>query len=191
MHGTEAPSRWVRRWAELVRPQATVLDVACGGGRHSRLFAARGCSVDAVDRDATLAAQLADQPRVRFLAADLESQPWPYPGRRFDVVVVTNYLHRPLWPALRACLAEHALLIYETFAAGNAAFGKPSNPDYLLQPGELLNACAGLHVLAYEDGVVNFPKPARVQRVCARSTAGSDLQALRLVDVEGAPAGGM
>lgn len=182
MHGDEAPSSWVRHWSVLVAPTATVLDVACGRGRHARLFAARGCTVDAVDRDAALAAALADQPRVRFLAADIEAGPWPYRGRAFDAIVIANYLHRPLWPALLDSLGAGGLLIYETFAEGNACFGKPSNPDFLLAPRELLVACAGLHVLGYEDGVVNVPKAARVQRICARRAEPSDLAALRLPD---------
>jgi SAM-dependent methyltransferase len=161
-------------------PGAQALDVACGNGRHARWFAQRGCTVDAVDRDATLATQFAGDARIRFLAADIEAGPWPYADRRFDAIVVTNYLHRPLWPALLAALAPAGLLIYETFAQGNAAFGKPSNPDFLLAPGELLRACASLHVLGYEDGVVNVPKPARVQRICARRTDPASLVGLQL-----------
>jgi SAM-dependent methyltransferase len=169
MHVTGV-SPWVRRWGSLVPAGARVLDVACGAGRHALWFAARGCVVDAVDRDAGGAATLVDAPPIRFTCADIEAGPWPYAGRVFDATVVTNYLHRPLWPALLAALAPEGLLIYETFAQGNAAFGKPSNPDFLLAPGELLRACAGLHVLGYEDGVLDVPKPARVQRICARRT---------------------
>jgi len=171
MHEADAPSSWVRRWAPLAGPGARVLDVACGGGRHARLFAARGAIVDAVDRDPAAGARLADLGNVRFLAADLERDAWPYEGQRFDAVVVVNYLHRPLFAALRAALAPRGVLIYETFAHGNAAFGRPSNPDFLLAPGELLQACAGLHVLAFEDGVLAQPQPARVQRICARAGA--------------------
>jgi SAM-dependent methyltransferase len=148
-----------------------VLDVACGQGRHARFFASRGALVDAVDRDAFAAESLANVAGVRFLAADIERGPWPYAGRRFDAVIVTHYLHRPLFPALLAALAPRGLLIYETFAQGNAQFGRPSNPDFLLEPGELLQRCAGLHVLAYEDGVIDTPRLARVQRVCARAGA--------------------
>jgi SAM-dependent methyltransferase len=171
MHLTDPPSAWVRRWAHLVAPGARVLDVACGAGRHARYFAARGATVDAVDRDAVAGHALQDEPAIRFLAADIESGPWPYAGRLFDAVVVTNYLHRPLLPALCVALAPRGVLIYETFAQGNAQFGRPSNPDYLLEPGELLQRCAGLHVLAYEDGVVETPRPARLQRICARAGA--------------------
>lgn len=182
MHGTEAPSRWVLRWGALVPAQARVLDLACGAGRHARWFAARGCSVDAVDREPALAAAFEALPQVRFTCADIEGGPWPYADRVFDAIVVTNYLHRPLWPTLRAALALGGVLIYETFAHGNAAFGKPSNPDFLLAPAELLQACAGLHVLGFEDGVVDIPKPARVQRICARRTDPAVLSRLRLPD---------
>lgn len=179
------------RWAHLVAPGARVLDVACGGGRHARFFAARGAQVDAVDRDAAAGATLAEA-GVRFLCADLEGGPWPYPGRRFDAIVVTNYLHRPLLAALRAALEADGVLIYETFALGNARFGRPSNPDFLLAPGELLQRCAGLHVLAYEDGVIAQPRPARVQRICARARGtdnadrgGDDAQRLALPPAAG------
>ena len=148
---------------------ATVLDVACGGGRHARLFAARGCRVTAVDRDSALAQVFAGEPNIDFIAADLEAGAWPLGDARFDAIVVTNYLHRPLFPALEAALAPGGLLIYETFAAGNAAFGKPGNPDYLLQPRELLDVFgATLKVLAFEDGFSAQPKPAMVQRMAAR-----------------------
>jgi SAM-dependent methyltransferase len=168
MHGTEAPSSWVTRFAHLVAPGANVLDVACGGGRHAAFFAARGCRVDAVDRDPGVAEGLAGLARVRLLVADIESGPWPYAGRRFDAVVVTNYLHRPLLPRLREAVADRGVLLYETFARGNERFGKPSNPAFLLQPGELLGAFAeGFSVVAYEDGELVLPRPARVQRLCA------------------------
>ncbi|MDZ7652402.1 MAG: class I SAM-dependent methyltransferase [Burkholderiaceae bacterium] len=169
MHDTDSPSAWVRRWAPLVVSGARVLDVACGPGRHARFFAARGATVDAVDRDVMAGHALQDEPAIRFLAADIETGPWPYAGCRFDAVIVTNYLHRPLFGPLLAALAPGGVLIYETFAQGNAQFGKPSNPDFLLAPGELLQRCAGLHVLAYEDGVVEAPRPARLQRICARA----------------------
>ena len=122
-----------------------------------------------MDRDPTLAQALAGEPNIDFIAADLETCLWPLGDARFDVIVATNYLHRPLFPALEAALAPGGLLIYETFAAGNAAFGKPSNPDYLLQPRELLDVFgATLKVLAFEDGFTAQPKPAMVQRIAAR-----------------------
>jgi SAM-dependent methyltransferase len=168
----DAPaSGWVVRWTPLIRPGGEVLDVACGGGRHARFLAAQGLEVTAVDRDPGL---FPDPPRgVTLLGADLEAGPWPFPGRRFDAIVVTNYLHRPLLPILVDSLEPGGLLVYETFARGNERFGKPSNPDYLLAPGELLEAVRGrLRVVAYEDLVVYEPRPAAVQRLCARRDTG-------------------
>ena len=166
----ESPSAWVVRWAAGIVAGASVLDVACGGGRHARLFAARGCKVTALDRDSTLAQTFAEERNVDFIAADLEAGPWPLADDQFDAIIVTNYLHRPLFPALKRALAPGGLLIYETFAAGNAAFGKPSNPDYLLRPRELLDELAtDMRVLAFEDGFIAQPKPAMVQRLAARS----------------------
>ena len=161
------PSAWVQRWVGWIRPGGAVLDVACGSGRHARLLARLGFEVDAVDRDARL---FSDPPgRVRLLAADLEAGPWPYGHRRFDAIVVANYLHRPLLPTLAGSLERGGLLVYETFARGNERFGKPSNPAFLLEPGELLEAVRGvLRVIAFEDLVVDDPRPAAVQRLCAR-----------------------
>ncbi|BAN23560.1 class I SAM-dependent methyltransferase [Caballeronia insecticola] len=168
----DAASRWVTRWAHLVAPGGAVLDVAAGSGRHARWFAARGFAVLAVDRDTqaldALAALAPSEP-IQTLAADLENgAPWPLPDRTFDAVVVTNYLHRPLFGHLLGALAPGGVLIYETFAAGNASVGKPSNPAFLLEPGELLEAVRGhLRVIGYEDGFVESPRPAYVQRICA------------------------
>jgi SAM-dependent methyltransferase len=142
-----------------------VLDVACGGGRHLRWLASQGFEVTGVDRDAAALASL--QTLGRVIVADIESGPWPLAGETFDAVVVTNYLWRPLWPALRASLAPGGVLIYETFAIGNEVFGRPSNPHFLLRPGELLEACRGMLVVAYEDGFLDAP-PRRVQRIVAR-----------------------
>ena len=162
-----APSPWVERWSTLIRPGGEVLDVAAGAGRHSRFLARMGFEVEAVDRDASL---FADPPQgVHLREADLEQGTWPYPGRRFDAIVVTNYLHRPLLPILAGSLEPGGVLIYETFARGNEKFGKPSNPAFLLAPGELLEAVRGtLRVLAFEDLVVSEPRPAAVQRLAAR-----------------------
>lgn len=160
---------WVARFAPLVAPGGRVLDLACGSGRHTRLFADRGCRVVAVDRAPALADELLARPGVELRSLDLEHGAWPLAGERFDAVVVTNYLHRPLNPHLLEALAPGALLIYETFAAGNAAFGKPGNPDFLLAPGELLQVFApALRVIAFEDGFVEAPRPAMVQRLAAR-----------------------
>jgi SAM-dependent methyltransferase len=167
-HELDAPSAWVARWIPLVRPGGEVLDVACGGGRHARWLARLGFEVDAVDRDASLFRDRAEG--VSLVEADLESGLWPYEGRRFDAIVVTNYLHRPLLPILVASLDPGGVLLYETFAQGNERFGKPSNPAFLLAPGELLEAVRGrLRVVAYEDLVVDTPRPAAIQRLCARS----------------------
>lgn len=163
------PSAWVKRWADLILPGAAVLDVACGGGRHARFFAACGHPVVAVDRDPAAGEQLAGVAGVRFERDDLETGYWTAAGRSFGAVVVTNYLHRPLFPALLEAVAPTGLLIYETFAAGNERFGRPSNPDFLLLPGELLEQVrSGFRVLGYEDIELTSPKPAMVQRICAR-----------------------
>ena len=144
-----------------------MLDVAAGGGRHARFLARMGFEVNAVDRDVSA---LSDVPgNVRVLEADIESGPWPYAGRRFDAIVVTNYLHRPLLPILVDSLEPGGVLVYETFARGNERFGKPSNPAFLLAPGELLEAVRGrLRVLAFEDLIVESPAPAAIQRMAAR-----------------------
>ncbi|MGO4328371.1 class I SAM-dependent methyltransferase [Cupriavidus sp. 2TAF22] len=167
LHAPAPPSSWVVRWAHLVRPQARVLDLACGSGRHAAWFAGRGHAVLGVDRDGAALAALPAS--VEKLVADLEQGAWPLAGLApFDAIVVTNYLHRPLWPHLLAALAPGGVLIYETFAAGNETVGKPSNPDFLLKPGELLEVVRGsLRVVGYEDGMLEAPKTAFVQRLCA------------------------
>jgi SAM-dependent methyltransferase len=177
-------SSWVKRFAPLVRAGGTVLDVAAGRGRHARFFLNRGHRVTAVDRDAAL---LAGFPAgIETIAADLEGgspwedgSPWPLAGRRFDAVTVVNYLHRPLFPALLAALAPAGVLIYETFGRGNERFGRPANPDFLLEPAELLAAFGrDLQVVAYECGRVEAeahrPRPAVVQRLCAVAPSGDD-----------------
>lgn len=139
-----------------------MLDVACGSGRHARWFAERGIGVVAVDRVPQ------SIPGARFVQADLEAgAAWPFAPARFAGIVVTNYLHRPLFPDLRASLAPDGVLIYETFMLGNERYGRPSNPAFLLQPGELLSAFGGLRILAFEQGRIKAPKPALIQRLCA------------------------
>jgi SAM-dependent methyltransferase len=156
----------VLRFSARLSRGASVLDLACGGGRHTHALAARGMQVLAVDRDAQALEALRDCAEV--LVADLEADPWPWPERRFDAVVVTNYLWRPLLPRIVDAVAPGGLLIYETFTQGQAALGRPRNPDFLLRPGELLDAVRPrLRVLAYEDGRVAIPRPACVQRICA------------------------
>jgi SAM-dependent methyltransferase len=165
----DTPSAWVERWAALIAPGGRVLDVASGAGRHARWLAARGYRVDALDRDAEALATLADVPGVNARQADIEAAPWPCERGVYAGVVVTNYLHRPLFPELLAALAHAGILIYETFAVGNERFGKPSNPAFLLRAGELLEVVRGrLRVLAYEDLEVEQPRAAMVQRICAR-----------------------
>lgn len=164
---TLAASPWVARFAPLIALGGEVLDLACGSGRHTRLLVQSGYRVEAVDRNAELLAGLDGEAGVTTRQADLEGGPWPYFGRAFDGIVVTNYLWRPLLPHLFSCLGEGGVLIYETFMAGNERFGKPSNPEYLLRSGELLDL---LHkrftVVAFEQGEVERPWPAVVQRIC-------------------------
>ena len=157
-HDLLTPSPWVLRWAPLV-VSGPVLDVASGKGRHATYFAGRGLDVIAVDRDEQ------SIPGVRFVRADLEDgSPWPFAGQRFGAIVVTNYLFRPLMPVLAESMAAGGVLIYETFMLGNERYGKPSNPNFLLRPGELLEAFRALTVVAFEQGTSGT---AVIQRICA------------------------
>ncbi|MFM0648663.1 class I SAM-dependent methyltransferase [Paraburkholderia bryophila] len=169
MHGLGEPSRWVRHWAHLVAAGGAVLDVASGAGRHARLFASLGHPVTAVDRDAAALDTMRDAPLITPFVADLEGAAWPLPGNaKFAAVIVTNYLHRALFPQLLDALAPGGVLVYETFAQGNERVGKPSNPAFLLVPGELLEVVRGrLRVVAFQDGFLAQPRPAYVQRICA------------------------
>lgn len=163
-----APSVWIERFLPLVATGSRVLDVACGRGRHARLFAARGCRVVAVDRDAAAIATLDGIAGVTAVVADLEAGAWPFGDERFDAVVVTNYLHRALFAPLLRALRTDAVLLYETFAAGNEAYGKPSNPDFLLAQDELLTLVGDeLTVIAFEQGAVTGDPPAVLQRLAA------------------------
>jgi SAM-dependent methyltransferase len=177
MHGTEEPSPWITRWAHLVPAAGTVLDLACGRGRHLRFFDARGHAVTGVDRDEHALASVAALGEV--VCADIENGPWPLDGRVFDAVVVTNYLWRPLMPAILACVAPGGVLLYETFSSGNETVGKPSRPDFLLRPGELLAVCDGLRIVAFEDGFLPDP-PRYVQRVAAVREVGDGAPRYRL-----------
>lgn len=167
-HATDLPSPWVVRWAPLI-VRGPVLDVASGAGRHAVFFAERGLEVVAVDREAR------QIPHVRFVKANLEDgSPWPFANQRFAGIVVTNYLYRPLFGTLLESLDEGGVLIYETFMVGNERYGKPSNPDFLLRAGELLQAFGALAVVAFEQGTLERPRKAVIQRICViRGEAGS------------------
>lgn len=162
------PSDWIVRWSHLLAPRGTVLDVACGSGRHLQWFAARGHAVTGVDR--TIEAARTNAPHARLVCADIENAPWPIQNQgmpeRFDAVVVTNYLWRPLLPTLMDSVAPGGVLLYETFTSGQETIGRPARPDFLLQTGELLRFCEQLHIVAYENGYLNNP-PRYVQRIAA------------------------
>ena len=159
-HTPVPPSDWVVRWTPLLPPAAQVLDVACGHGRHARWLAGAGHHVTAIDRDPALLAPLAGL--ADTLVADLEAAPWPLPGRRFDAVIVTHYLWRALFPALKAAVAPGGLLIYETFAQAHAALGRPRRPEFLLRPGELINVLRD-----GEAGGAGPPSPSEKWRIIA------------------------
>ena len=162
--GGDAPSPWVQRWTHLISPGGEVLDLACGHGRHMRHLVEHGFRPVGVDRNPE--ALVHAQAWGETCLADVENHAWPFPGRWFDAVVITNYLWRPLLPQILASLAPHGVLIHETFAQGNETVGRPSRSDFLLRHGELLQMCQGLHIVAYENGFIDHP--ARfVQRVVA------------------------
>jgi SAM-dependent methyltransferase len=182
MHGTEHVSAWVARWSHLVAEHCSVLDVASGAGRHTFHFLQQKCRLAPVDIDSYAIEYIANhltqeqRQRTELICADIENKPWPLPGRRFDAVVVTNYLWRPLMPTLMQSVAEGGVLIYETFAAGNETVGKPSRPDFLLKSGELLQVCAqaGLRVIAYEDGFEARPERFMQRVVAIREKSSSN-----------------
>jgi len=167
-HLNMAPAApWVTRFSALVEPGSTVLDLAAGSGRHARYFLDHGCKVTAIDRDVSRMEDL--RTSAEIIQADLEDgSPFPLAGRQFDCIVVINYLHRPLLPALVGAVAPGGLFIYETYAKGHERFARPANPDFLLDDGELLRAVAGrLNVLAYGSGIIERPKPMVIQRIAA------------------------
>lgn len=181
----DSPSAWVRRFAHLIpATDAEVLDLACGSGRHARWLAQQGHRLRAVDRDRSVLEHAAGI-GVTTMQHDLEAHAdsaarssWPFAPDQFKAVVVVNYLHRPLFPLILESLQPGGVLIYETFAVGNGQFGKPSNPAFLLKPGELLSwmnseqaGQPGMRVVAFEDGYIEQPKPAMVQRLCALKCA--------------------
>lgn len=167
-------SAWIERFGSHVAPPGPVLDVACGAGRHSRWFASRGYDVVAVDRDLAGVRDLVEAPNVELIETDLEDgSPFPCAARSFGAVIVTNYLWRPILDAIGDAVAEGGCLLYETFAAGNERFGRPTNPDFLLRRNELLDLALrhGLVVVAYEDVEVASPRTAVVQRIAAVRSA--------------------
>lgn len=174
-HGSDNASTWVQRWGRLVKPGGHVLDVACGQGRHMKWFAEHGHATLGIDRseEALASAKLFGE----TVHADIEGGPWPLQSgdsvRQFDAVVVTNYLWRPLLPVILQSLSPGGLLIYETFSQGNGAFGKPSNPDFLLAPGELLSITSTMRIIAFEEGFLDHP-PRLVQRIVAAQGPASE-----------------
>jgi SAM-dependent methyltransferase len=183
MHGTENVSPWVARWSHLVKPGGSVLDVACGAGRHTMHFLKHKCHVVGIDIAQSaldlIANQLGlvEQKQCRLIQTDIENGPWPLQDAQFDAVIVTNYLWRALLPTLAQSLSVDGVLIYETFATGNDTVGKPSRPDFLLQPGELLAFCAThqLRVIAYEDGFLDTPARFMQRVVAVREKSASNL----------------
>jgi SAM-dependent methyltransferase len=165
-------SGWLLRWPQAQRAGATALDLACGSGRHLRHLVERGMQVTGVDRDTTALAPL--RGLAEIIVADIEAGPWPLVNRQFELVLVTNYLWRPLLPLITSAVAPGGWLVYETFADGQQTIGRPARPEFLLRPGELLDACRGLRVVGYEDGFESGSvNPRFVQRVAAvREEAG-------------------
>ena len=166
-------SPWVIRWSGLIKEGGVVLDLAAGHGRHTRFLRSKGYSVVAADIDVSGLSDFESDPLVEIVAADLEAESWAFTGRAFDGIVVTNYLHRPHFPLLEPALSDGGALIFETFGYGNERLGRPRNPDFLLEPGELLRAFdQKLQIIAYEHGEERDPRPAVRQRLCAAKGAG-------------------
>ena len=181
LHGLGEPSEWLKRWRHLLSPNSCVLDLASGAGRHTRYLLALGHAVTAVDQDSAALAYLGDT-NASCVQADLEGEAWPFANEQFDAVVMTNYLWRPLFPALIASLKPGGFVLFETFAMGQETIGKPSRPAFLLAPGEALSLCEGLHVVAFEHGFVpatpNTP-PRFVQRIVAAKPQAPDQSPVR------------
>ncbi len=163
----DKPSDWVRRFAPLIKSGGNVLDLACGNGRHAIFLASSGFSVTAVDRNISNISD--DFKQIRCIETDLENGEQSFlEDLHFMGIVVTNYLYRPLIPTIINSLDKDGILIYETFSVGNEQYGRPSNPDFLLKPGELLSACSKrLRVIAYEEGTFKSPNLSVKQRICA------------------------
>ena len=164
-----APSAWIERWHSGFGSGSRVLDLACGGGRHGRLFLENGATVTFVDIDVSGVGDLSRNERAEILQADLENAPWPLENRQFDAVVVTNYLHRPLFPSIVDAVAPGGWLFYETFAVGNERYGRPSNPDFLLEYDELKHRVEDeLDVIGYAHSLRILPKRAIMQHIAAQ-----------------------
>ena len=170
MHEGQPPSAWVQRCSDLLKPCSTILDLACGSGRHTHYLAGKGHDVTALDKNPEALSKISSSIGIRPYEFDLETGSWPFSERKFDAIVVTNYLYRPILQNIVDALSPSGILIYETFMSGNERFGRPSNPDFLLMPNELINLVhEKLQVLLYEAGRVNDLKPALIQRICAVS----------------------
>lgn len=165
----EQPSPWIVKYASLIRKNGRVLDLACGNGRHGIRLAKQGYQVDALDRDAQALANMAGMDNINVFVVDLEAGDWPHSGQQYDGIIVSRYLYRPLLVRLAELLCPDGILIYETFMVGNERYGKPSNPDFLLLPNELLEIYSPLlSIIAFEQGEVKIPRPAVMQRICAK-----------------------
>ena len=165
--GNTAPSAWVTSHADLIQPKGSVLDLACGSGRHTKWLLQQGFRVMAVDINITGLADIMETANLAVLEADLENGFWPLGNAQFDAIIVTNYLHRPLFAPIKDALAPDGVLIYETFMVGNEAYGRPSNLDFLLQPEELREVFKSLEIVAFEEGYVDTPEPAMKQKIVA------------------------
>lgn len=168
----DEPSGWVHRFAPLIRPGGRILDLASGKGRNARWLAQQGWQVEAVDRDEDALACMRGMGNITTRLADLENAAWPYADQQFDAIIVCRYLHRPLLPLLARSLSAEGVLIYETFMRGQENLGRPTKPDFLLWPNELLISFGTeLILLAFEQGVIREPKPAVLQRICMIKSA--------------------
>ncbi len=165
----ESPSSWIVKFAPLIKSQGLVLDLACGSGRHAKWLAQQGYQVDALDRDPIATSSMQGIDGIRIQLIDLETTEPPSFEHSYDGIIVSRYLHRPILTSLATILKPGGILIYETFMRGNERYGKPSNPDFLLMPDELLNTYSPLlNIISFEQGEVVEPKPAMLQRICAQ-----------------------
>lgn len=181
MKGNQTPSPWIMRFLHLVQKRRPVLDLACGAGRHARIFLVEGYKVIALDRDVTGLEDLAHTPDIEVIEADLEAEEWPLVNQKFSGIVVTNYLYRPLFPYLINALAPDGVLLYETFSMGNERYGRPTNSEFLLRPNELRKRLEGpLHILSFEQGQTGGDTPRVIQRICAVKPGGRLLENLQL-----------